>query len=555
METQERYDDNIDMEKVADLPIDEVQQDTIIQGEVVTIDNEFAYVNIGSKTDGRVNLNEFKEPPVIGDIIDILLVNKRMIDGMYVFSRIAAEREKKWIKFLEQYREGIANISGYIEGTNNKGFYVNCDEVSGFMPFFLASDIRIKKDAEPKKAYMFKIKSIDEKRKSILISRKDYLDEENKKKWDSLLSHYKVGDKATGKVIKFVEFGAFIDVEGIEGLLHKNDMSWRKVFKPKKLMEIGEQREFVILNIAPEDGRLSLGLKQLTEDPWIKINDRYKQGDAVSGEIVTLTDFGVFVEIEEGIEGFIASSELSWTKKNINPKNIFKKGQKIETKILNINKDEKKISLGYKQLIANPWDTIEERFPCGSVHKGKVKKVVGFGIFVELEEGIDGLIHVSDISWDDNKDLMKQFSTGEEIEFKILEIKKDEMRIACGIKQLTKSPWEVIKERYPSRSKVSGVVSGVVPFGLFIKIDDDVEGLVHISEVSRSRIENLEDQYKIGDKVNAEVLGIDVERKRLSLSIKKYDFVLEKEELNRVLNDAGSKKATLGDFIKIKLED
>jgi len=319
-------------------------------------------------------------------------------------------------------------------------------------------------------------------------------------------------------------------------------------------LKVGEEREFLVLNYSREDGRISLGLKQLVEDPWLNVDNRYKEGDVVKGHVVTLTNSGVFVELEEGVDGYIDSSDISWTQKNVNPGDFFKKGQNIDVKILAVNKEEKRIPLGYKQLFPNPWDTIDTRFSVGALHKSRIKKVVSFGMFVEIEDGIDGLIHISDVTWDENdKTPLNKYRAGESVEFKILDIRKDEMKISGGIKQLIKSPWEILREKYPVGHTVSGVVSGLVPFGLFIKIEEDIEGLVHISEVSKTRIEKLEGQYKVGDKVNAVVLGIDVNKKRLSLSIKNFDDIVEKEHLTKILNDAGSKKVTLGDFIKINL--
>jgi small subunit ribosomal protein S1 len=550
----EKYEDNIDMQQVADFAIDILEPNKIFEGEIVTIDDDFAYVNVGIKTDGRVKLDEFKVKPQIGDKINVLLLNKRLMDGMYVFSKTAADREKKWANFLNIYGTGTGIIQGTFESSNSKGFVVDCNYVNGFLPFSLAADLRVKKIPEAGTLYWFKILSVDEKRHTVLLSRKEYIDEENKKHWDAFLSKYKVGDKVSGKVNKFVEFGVFIEIEGIEALLHKNDMSWKKVFKPKKLLEEGEVRDFIILNIDRDGGRISLGLKQLAEDPWIKVEEKYKVGDKITGEVVTLTNFGAFVELEEGIDGFIESSEISWTKRNVNPKDVFQKGRKIEAKILDIKKEEKKIPLGYKQLLPNPWDTISERFQVGTVYKSKIKKIMNFGIFVELEDGIDGLIHVSDISWDENfKGAAGTYKVDDVVEYKILEIKKNEMKISCGIKQLTKSPWELINTKYPSGSRVSGTISGIVAFGLFVKIEEDIEGLVHISEVSHARIENLAEKFKVGDEVHVEVLGIDVDRKRLSLSMKKYDAAMEKEELNKLIYNSSSKTVTIGDFIKIKL--
>ena len=554
MEIIDKNEENIDMKQVIDYPIDTIEPNKIIKGEIVNIDRDFVYVNVGIKIDGRVNLAEFDEKPAIGDPVEVLLVNTRLMDGMYVFSKKLAEKEKRWYDFIDKRPEDSETINGRVVSTVQKGMIVDCDGVEGFLPFSQSGDIKGKKEHGAGQSHLFKIKTIDQNKRLIILSRKEYLDEEKDKLWDNFLSRYREGSKVKGKVLKFVEFGVFVDVEGIDCLLHRNDMSWRKVFKHQKLLKVGEEREFLVLNYSREDGRISLGLKQLVEDPWLNVDNRYKEGDVVKGHVVTLTNSGVFVELEEGVDGYIDSSDISWTQKNVNPGDFFKKGQNIDVKILAVNKEEKRIPLGYKQLFPNPWDTIDTRFSVGALHKSRIKKVVSFGMFVEIEDGIDGLIHISDVTWDDNdKTPLNKYRAGESVEFKILDIRKDEMKISGGIKQLIKSPWEILREKYPVGHTVSGVVSGLVPFGLFIKIEEDIEGLVHISEVSKTRIEKLEGQYKVGDKVNAVVLGIDVNKKRLSLSIKNFDDIVEKEHLTKILNDAGSKKVTLGDFIKINL--
>ena len=555
-ETTVKFEDNISMEDVTNSALDFVQPNRIIQGEVVTIDDEFAYVNVGTKSDGRVALEEFDVIPDIGDIIDVVLIEKRMIDGMYVFSKTAAEMGKKWKNFMENYNKGEDNILGIVKGAVNKGISVDCDGINAFLPFSHAANIRINQNKVPEGSIWFKLKRIDEDRQTIIISRKDYLEEEYKKTWNNFILKYNIGDSVVGKVEKFVDSGVFIDIDGLKAFMKRDDISWKKVFKKKNIIKIDEVREFAILGINSEENKITLGLKQLTEDPWLQIDNKYKVDEIVSGTVVTVTNSGAFIEIDDGIEGFVNSSNISWTKRNVNPRDIFQKGKKIDVKILDINKEERRLTLGIKQVFPNPWDTIEERFPINSKNLKKIKKIVNFGMFVELEEGIDGLIHISDISWDDNlKEPLKLYKEGDDVEFIVLDINNKEMKIACGIKQLTKSPWEKIKEEYLPRSKVSGVISGIVPFGLFVKINDDVEGLVHISEVSTSKIENLKDYYKIGDEVEAVVLGIDVKRKRLSLSIKEYSKIADKEEMKKILSDTSSKTVTLGDFIKIELNN
>ncbi|MDY6932650.1 MAG: S1 RNA-binding domain-containing protein [Spirochaetota bacterium] len=554
-ELNENSEESIDMQEVTDTAFGVVPLGKVIQGEVVTVDDEFVYVNVGTKSDGRVSIDEFDINPEIGSVVEVMLVNRRMIDGMYVFSKRIAEEEKRWLKFIETHKDKSENILGTIKNSVNKGILVDCGGVNAFLPFSHTANIRVGKTNVDNAPIWFKIKGIDEERKTVIISRKEYLEEERERQWNNFVSKYSLGDRVMGRVARFVESGAIIDIEGLKAYVNKNDMSWRKVFKQKKILTIGEEREFVLLNYNREEGKISLGIKQLIEDPWLRIDEKYHVDDVVSGRVVTLTDSGVYIEIEEGIEGFLNSYNISWTKRNVNSRDVFHKGELIDVKVLDINKEEGRISLGYKQLHPNPWDTIEESFGIDSVHRRKIKKIVSFGMFVELMEGIDGLIHISDVSWDGNsQNSLGSYKIGNEVEFKILDIKSEDMKISCGIKQLTKSPWEVIKEKYPAGSVVAGIISGIVPFGLFIKINDDVEGLVHISEVSHRRVDNLAEQYKISQQVSAIILGIDVEKKRLSLSIKEYNQIMEEDEVNKILSDTSPKRVTIGDIIKMKNE-
>lgn len=550
--TEDNY-DTIDMASVADSALEDIQPGMIVKGEIVTVDSGYAYVNVGTKSDGRVPLEEFDAVPKVGEVYEVKLMNRKLVDGVYQFSRKAAVAEKSWKDFIESYNKGNREVKGKIKSSNDKGKILSLSGVNAFLPASLAADLKSVSSSDEE--YFFVVKDVDKKKKSVLVSRKDYIEELNKKKWEDFLSKYKEGDIVKGEVVKFVEFGAFVRIDGIDALLHRNDMSWKKVFKQRKILKLGEVRDFVILSINRDELKVSLGLKQLKEDPWLAIAQKFNPGDIVKGKVVTITPVGAFVQIDEDIEGFVANSELSWTKSNANVKDYFSKGDESDFVILSIEPQDKKIALGFKQLSQNPWETIDERFPIDSIWKRPIKKIVKFGLFVELEEGIDGLIHVSDISWDEVKDLNKSFKVGQEVEFKILEIHKDEMKISCGMKQLTKSPWELIKEKYPPRTKVHGTVSGITQFGLFVKLADDVEGLVHISETSRNRIEKLEEHFKIGDPVDAVVLDVDVEKKRLSLSIKHYEIMSEKEEVNKILKKTSPNTVTLGDIINIELGD
>ena len=549
-------DDNleaIDMESVADSALDDLEAGMIVKGVVVTADSAFVYVNVGAKSDGRVPIEEFEKIPQSGDVFNIKLMNKKLVDGVYHFSRKAADVEMGWKNFLGHYNEGKREISGRVVSSSPKGKIVNCSGVNVFLPYSLTADLKTINSSDDE--YSFLIKTVDFSKKSVIVSRKDYLDEKNKKNYMDFIQKYKEGDIVQGEVLKFVEFGVFVLVEGIEALLHRNDMSWKKVFKQRKILKQGEVRDFVIININKDEHKISLGLKQLKNDPWVEIAQKYKVGDTIKGKVVTITTVGAFVQIDEDIEGFLSNFELSWVKNNANVKDYFERGAEADFKILEINTDDKKINLGYKQLQPNPWDTIDERFGVGSVHTKRIKKIVKFGMFVELESGIDGLVHISDISWDDQKDISKTYKNGQEVEFKILEINKQDMKISCGMKQLIKSPWEIVKERYSPKTIVKGTISGITSFGIFVKLDDDVEGLVHISEASRSRVENLDERFKIGDQVEAIVLDVDIAKKRLSLSIKHYEIMSEKEEVTKILRQTSPNKVTLGDMINIDLGD
>ena len=550
-------DDNleaIDMQSVADSALDDLEVGMIVKGGVVTVDSAFVYVNVGAKSDGRVPIEEFEQIPQAGDVFNIKLMNKKLVDGVYNFSRKAADVEMGWKYFLKHYNDGEREISGRILSSSPKGKVVNCSGVNVFLPYSLTADLKTINSSDEE--HLFLIKTVDFSKKSVIISRKDYLDEKNKKNYMDFIQKYKEGDVVQGEVLKFVEFGAFVSVEGIDALLHRNDMSWKKVFKQRKILKQGEVRDFVIININRDEFKISLGLKQLKDDPWSNITQKYNIGDSVKGRVVTITPVGAFIQIDEDIEGFLSNLELSWTKNNANVKDYFEKGAEDDFKILEINTEDKRINLGYKQLQPNPWDTIEERFAIGSVHKKKIKKIVKFGMFVELESGIDGLVHISDISWDDQKDITKSYKNGQEVEIKILEINKEGMKISCGMKQLVKSPWEVVKEKYPSKTIVKGTISGITAFGIFVKLDDDdVEGLVHISEAARNRVERLEDRFKVGDPVEAIVLDVDINKKRLSLSIKHYEIMSEKEEVTKILRKTSPNKVTLGDMINIDLGD
>lgn len=551
----EQFDDSMTMESLLE-STPEIESGQVFKGEVVSVDEKFVYVNIGRKNEGRALLSEFDVTPAPGDQIDVVLKTGKLQDGAHVLSHRAAKAVAQWKRFMESAPAEGAVVKGSIKKFTGKGAIVQLAEVTAFLPLSHAGDIRLKESEGKEDSFNFKILSIDPKKNSVILSRSEILAEEKARAWNEIISTFNEGDVVKGKISRFVDFGAFVDLGGFEALLHNNDLTWKKVYKKKKIIEVGQEREFRILTINREDRKISLGLKQLAPDPWTTIRSRFEEGMRVEGAVTTVTGFGIFVEIEDGIEGLVIPSECSWSKKPVSPKDLYKKGDAVAVIVTGIDLDNRKLSLSIRQAMPNPWDDIERKYPAGTVMKSKVKRVVSFGVFVEIESDIDGLVHISDITWDDGEvNLQERFKPGDEIEFKILGVDKYEMKISCGIKQLTPSPWEAIRVKYPPRSKVTGTVTNITSFGVFVRLEDNVEGLVHVSEASRRKTDNVNDLFKVGDTVNAVVLNVDTDRKKISLSIKAFDIVSEKEELRKIMTASSSGTATIGDLLKLKNEE
>jgi small subunit ribosomal protein S1 len=551
----QKFEENVSMHELMDEAVDPSSGE-VISGDVVSVDDEFVYVNIGGKTEGRVFLNEFDSKPNPGDTVSVFIKNKKTSEGMYQLSHRIAETIVRWKSFKEWYTEDNTIVEGVISSIKQNGAIADFGVYKGFVPKTLAADIRFKDAVTNGEKFKLKIVKIDEKKKSLILSRKDYLDDVKKKAFSEIISKYKVGDVVQGTVTRLVEFGVFVDLGGFEALLHKNDISWRKVYTRKDYVKKGDVKDFKILSINVEEEKISLGLKQMAEDPWSSAETRYQPGGVFEGVVSGISNFGVFVELEEGIEGLSSAEEIVWAKKAPNPKSLYKKGDSVKVKVLSINPDEKTLALSLKQAVNNPWDTISDSFPINSIVTGKIKNIIEFGMFVAIRDDMDAFIHVSDITWDDSvKKPLEAYKAGQEVEFKITSINKQEMKISGSIKLLTKSPWELIKERYPARTKIKGEVTSIKTFGLFVKIEENVEGLVHISEVSRKKVENLEELYKVGDVIECVVLDVDTSKKKISLSIKSLEVQVEKDEVSKILGAQSSSTASIGDLIKKKGEN
>lgn len=553
-EANKRFDDSMTMEELLN-STPSIEQGKIVQGEVVSVDSKFAYLNIGGKVEGKVFLNEFDKTPEQGEKHDVLIKSSRLSEGMYQLSKRAVVQIEKWKNFEAWASAGNERVNGKLIKKLPNGAVVEFDGVTGFLPIKEAGDIRIKDDDSFSRSYEFKVIQIDLKKKNVILSRKMVVDEIKEKAWSEISSKYKEGDVVSGTVVSFADFGTFVSINGYEALLHNNDLSWSKGVKRKNILKIGDKGEFKILSMDLENRKIALGIKQMTADPWETIDKKYRAGDKVKGTVTTVTSFGIFAEIENGIEGLVSSGEISWIKKIVNPKELYKKDDVVSAVITDINKAERRISLSIKQAEVNPFVDYLTKNRVGSVVDSKVARIAPFGLFVNLANDIDALVHVSDLSWDDEKvDLASKYKPGDSLKVKILSANSDEMKISCGIKQLTRSPWEDVKEKFPPRSKVSGTVSSITSFGVFVKLDDKVEGLVHLSELSRNKIEDVNSAFKIGDSVNAVVLDVDVDKKKISLSIKGFDIMSEKEELSKVMGGSTSNTASIADLLKNKME-
>jgi small subunit ribosomal protein S1 len=528
----------------------------IVEATVLDVTDNEVYLDLGQKQEGICQLSEFDERPVIGNVVKVVVIRGGGIEGNSLVSRKEASRREGWEKIQEAYNNQLP-LSGKVSIIidNNKGYLVDFYGLQLFLP---KSQVGVKirnrlPNLKVGDVIDFKVLSIDEKRKSAIISRKKIQEDINQEKWDKFLSKYKEGDVVDGVITKIVSYGIFVRVGDLDGLVHQNDISWKNNFPFKKYYNKGDKVSVKILSINPEENRISLGIKQLTEDPWEWAKRELHAGDIITGTVTDIKDYGAFLEIREGLEGLIHNSEISWSNKQVHPKSVLKKGQEIDVKILSIDPEKKRISLSYKQARENPWQKAKEILKVGEVREGRITGVVQYGAFVEIFDEVEGLIHVKDYSWDEkpNKDMLKK---GDVVKFKILAIDVDNRKISCGIKQLELSPYEKLAQKYKKGEILTGKITGISDFGIFVDIGDGFEGLVHKSKIPLKKDEKLEDKYKVGDEVKTVLLKIDPEKEKISLSIKDYEKRKEKEIVKQYLKeDVGS--YTLGSILKENLED
>ena len=504
----------------------------IVKGTIIEVRHKEVLCDIGYKSEGSIPGNEFDDIKMVnvGDIIDVLIERLEDREGMVVLSKEKAEFKQNWEKILSICNEG-GTITGRVKGVVKGGLLVNIG-VEAFLP---ASQIDI---IPPKNltsyvgnTYEYKVVKINQERQNIVLSRRELIEQERAERRAKLLSDMTPGDIRKGTVKNITDFGAFIDLNGLDGLLHITDMSWGRINHPSELLTIGQEIDVVVLDINYEKERVSLGLKQKLANPWDDIETKYPVSAKVKGRVVNLVPYGAFVELEPGVEGLVHVTELSWTKRIAKPSDVLSQDQEIEAVVLGINREEQKISLGIRQLETNPWDEALEKYPPGTKVQGKIRNLTSYGAFIELEEGLDGMIHVSDISWtrkiNHPSEVLKK---GDEVEAVVLEIDKANQRISVGVKQLSQDPWENIDHYYKVGDLVTGSVTKLASFGAFIGLEHDIDGLVHISQVSEERVEKIKNVLKVGQEVTARVIKIDRADRRIGLSIKAANYSTEELE-------------------------
>ncbi len=541
-------------ELLASSTIDNLEEGSIIKGTIIEIRPAEVVVDIGGKSEGIVHASEFVDMSElqVGSELEVFLEKLEDKEGNPVISYDKAEQKKNWEKIVEDCEEGSI-IQGRVRSKVKGGLIVSIG-VDSFMP---ASQI----DVQPPKnldqyvgqTYDFKVIKIDLERKNIVVSRRELIEEQRMEKRRSLLESVKPGDTRRGQVKNITDYGAFVDLDGLDGLLHITDMSWGRIQHPSEMLKQGEEIEVMIIEIDRDRERVSLGLKQLQDNPWDRIEERFPVGSTIKGKVVNLVPYGAFIEIQEGVEGLVHVTELSWTKRISKPGEVLRIGDEVEAVILGIQKEEQKISLGTRQLEENPWEMARHNYPVGARVRGKVRNLTTYGAFVELEEGIDGMVHVSDMSWtrkvNHPSEVVKK---GDEVDAIVLDVDADSQRISLGMKQLSTDPWDEIETHFKIGDMVNGKVSKITSYGAFIELDNDIDGLVHISQISEDRVEKIKDVLNEGQEVTARVIKIDKDERRIGLSVKAAhyndeDLAKERQAFDNVTS--GEDLTSLGDLL------
>lgn len=539
-------------------PLDELEVGQLVEGTVIQTGPETTFIDIGYKSEGRVPTEEFDDEPKVGDTVEVVLLNKETLGGGVVVSKRKADEKRFWKELKDAFNERKP-VEGTVARAIKGGFEIDLGhKLRAFNPISKMDIRRVDNPDEyvglESKFYVERIYS--DNRVNIVLSRRDYIEEEATKRKSEFFEHVEIGDVVEGTVKSFTSFGAFVDLGGFDGLLHINDMSWGHVNRPKDYVKRGQKLALKVIRMDHENQKINLSLKHLTEDPWNHFEEKYSTDQVVKGTVTKLTDFGAFIELEEGIEGLAHISELSWVKRISHPKELLKVGDEVETKILDYDVPAGRVSLGLKQVLPNPWDAMQEKFPVGMRLTRTVKKLTNAGAFVELEEGIDGFLHVDDISWTKRyKHPSAALSEGQEIECIVIQTDPEHHNVRLGIKQLSEDPWDSLKKAYPERSIIEGEVTNITDFGVFVRVQGGIEGLINKSQLADPRdmsFEKAVEKVNVGDKIRAVVTEVNPGRQKLSLSIRELARQEQRQEMQKYIGDEAGDTFTLGDILKDK---
>lgn len=492
-----------------------VKPGSIVKGKVIQMDDKHVLIDIGYKSEGAVQLSEFSQPVNVGDEVDVVLEQLENDDGTVILSKQRADQLANWEKLVAKQKEGEP-IEGKVLRRVKGGFIVDIG-VDAFLP---ASQVSLRQQQIIGQVVQLKIIKMTEAKKNIVVSQRAAIEAERDRGRAELLSGLEKGQTRKGKVKNITDFGAFIDLGGIDGLLHITDISWGRISHPSEVLAVGDEIEILILGFDLERGRISLGLKQKTANPWLQAAEKYPVDSKNTGRVVNITDYGAFVELEKGIEGLVHISEMSWIKRLSHPSEVVAIGDMVEVVTLNVDPEKEKIALGMKQVEPNPWDIVKEKYPIGSMVKGKIRNITDYGAFLELEKGIDGLIHISDISWSNIKHPSEALKKGDKVEAIVLEIDPDNKRISLGLKQLKEDPWDKVEEKYHAGNEIKGKITKVVSFGAFVELEEGIEGLLHVSRIEKGGKEISE-----GDILDVRVVNVEPERRKIGLDLaEKWDL-------------------------------
>jgi len=538
-----------ELEQLYEESLKHIQEGEIVRGRVVHIGRDSVLVDVGYKSEGTIDLDEFPDQGrylQVGEEVDVLLEEKEDSEGQVILSKEKANRIKIWDDISKKY-DGNDVVDGVVVARIKGGLTVDI----GLKAFLPGSQIDLRPvrnlDKLIGERLQMRIIKLNKRRGNIVLSRRVLLEEERQRAKEKTLASLAEGQIIEGVVKNITEYGAFIDLGGIDGLLHITDMSWGRVSHPSELFAIGDKVKVMVLKFDQEHERVSLGLKQMTPDPWTHVAEKYPETSRVAGRVVSITDYGAFVELEEGIEGLVHVSQMSWARRTRHPSKIVNIGDTIEAVVLSVDKDKKRISLGMKQIEPNPWTTVDERYPVGSEVEGKVRNLTDFGAFIALEEGIDGLIHISDMSWTQRvKHPSEILKKGQKVRAVVLNVDKDNERLSLGLKQMELDPWTQVQTKYQVGQDVRVKVVKVTNFGAFAELEDGVEGLIHLSELSREKVADPEDVVSVSQELEAKIIKIDVETRKIGLSVRAFMEENERQEL-RDVNRQAADTVTLSD--------